>query len=750
MAPGEGGIGYRRNGKKQACEPCRKGKLACDHGVPFCGRCTRRNTTNRCIYHPNPMTKVRLPATSQNPALAIQTSLPLNPSQQTTGVSCPIDSNLISPTSGIGNGIQSLNVTKENRPGCQLTHWPKASIEPTRRHADCWKTAEYPKSAKFYGPTSISSVFSEHKSPESEDLLNIGEDSRKHPGAWPFGQPLLGRARPNAPDVRRKEVVKALWNIPSKEICEDLIARVSSTQAIHNIAMNTVMMKHCNTTLWSTFGTQLEAPRSDQALTVIAEVLFKNEEHPLPDSPEDGVEWMNTFMGVNLRFEMLGILFSFFGKAFLILQDWDPLFKVPENHGRDRRETCWRMKECADVCRKMCHFSETINVLVAALNYNIHIVESCCTGDESYLMRHRHGDMVTSAINAGLHRLPDYNNTKITTASEYKRRLFAAVYFLDKTIASLNGTPPMLTRLYCDVKECLDLTDEEMFLPQHLLAPVVKRLDSDGWNTAGNMYNITISRAIWRISALREEILELALGVRLPVTEDRMEELRLRCQQVLDGFPSQLLYYADGKDPSTKIGKTIFSQAVLMLDYFQNMFLIERVATARGLPHENRLLDAAMEMLDLTLMFWISRDQLQAFTAYFDWIITYNGIPCAGVICVHLLKTHNHGSNQQYSNFSRSDAIQKLTLFIGFLEWIRPTDGNYKLAGRLRNVIRRVLDHVLEPPRPETRTPISIDAQFDPSMLSPLTNMNDITVDMNDMDWLNTIDWTQGSWMDFN
>jgi hypothetical protein len=36
-----------------------------------------------------------------------------------------------------------------------------------------------------------------------------------------------------------------------------------------------------------------------------------------------------------------------------------------------------------------------------------------------------------------------------------------------------------------------------------------------------------------------------------------------------------------------------------------------------------------------------------------------------------------------------------------------------------------------------------MDAQFDPTMLPPFDNLND-------MDWLNTIDWTQGSWMDFN
>lgn len=137
-------------------------------------------------------------------------------------------------------------------------------------------------------------------------------------------------------------------------------------------------------------------------------------------------------------------------------------------------------------------------------------------------MRHRHGHMVTSTVNAGLHRLPDYTNTRVTTASEYKRRLFSAVYYLDKTHSALNGLPPMLGRLYCDVRPPLDLSDDELFLPPHALAVAISRLDFNGWNTEGNMYDISVSRAIWQLSAVREEILELALGVNVLISDERV------------------------------------------------------------------------------------------------------------------------------------------------------------------------------------------------------------------------------------
>ncbi|TVY78519.1 hypothetical protein LSUE1_G004109 [Lachnellula suecica] len=691
------------------------------------------------------MTKVRLPASSPN-SQSITDPTPSVSSGVTDRYDLSASSQypLTSPTEEPGDKPQPREIVpwpglhpEDGVPGGQST----VAIQKPRKKGENWKDAVFQKSARYHGPTSFSAVFLEHRDPASEDLLEIGQDVRPHPGAWKFGQPLLGRERPEGPTMRTKEVVKALMNIPSREICESLLGTLNIT---HDLILNPTLIKHCITTLWATFEQNLITPRTAEKLTGIAEVLFQNEENPLPPSPEDGLDWLNTFMGSNVRLEMMGVLFCFFGKAYLALQDWDPVFKVPENHDRDRKETAWRMKECADICRKMCHFSETVNELVVALCYNVGVLESLCAGDESYTMGHRHGDMVTMAIDAGLHRLPDYANTPITTASEYKRRLFSAVYFLDKTHSALNGIPPLLGRLYCDVKPCLDIADEELFLPVHAFAVVISRLDPNGWSTSGNIQNISVSRAIWQLCSVREEILELALGVNVLVTEARIEELRIRSQLVLDGIPEQLRYYADSdrKVPKESTGKALFAQANLMNAFLQNIFLIERVSTARGFPNNERLLNAAMEMLELSLMFWMMRDKLTPFTFYFDWIVTFYGIPSAGVICVELLK--NVSTSQTNLGFSRSDAIQKLTLFIGFLDWIRPTDGNYKLANRLKKVIRRVLDRVLEPPQTDPRPPDEMEnALSDSTMLQPLDNMND-------MDWLNTIDWTQGSWMDYN
>ncbi|KAL2851156.1 hypothetical protein BJY01DRAFT_232975 [Aspergillus pseudoustus] len=48
---------YRRNGKPTSCEPCRLAKVRCNHATPVCARCQARGISDRCFYHPAPLTR---------------------------------------------------------------------------------------------------------------------------------------------------------------------------------------------------------------------------------------------------------------------------------------------------------------------------------------------------------------------------------------------------------------------------------------------------------------------------------------------------------------------------------------------------------------------------------------------------------------------------------------------------------------------------------------------------------------------
>lgn len=330
------------------------------------------------------MTKSRgsepLPSPRQTPSVA-SSSNTQRQSPQTTGapeqclnqVGIPRDQ--VAPDT---QGAVNIGCTSQ---GCS-SKTSVTSSEHVGQPKEGWKEAVFPRSAKYYGLTSFSAIFSEHQAKFHDELLDIGEDKRKHPGNWVYGEPLLGRNRPNGPTARETRTVKALFNIPAKEICEVLLKPVAK---LRDITLDTRVIGYCNASIWANFSESLAQPRPTEALTIFSDVLFKNEEAPLPPSPDDPIAWLDTFTGPNLRFEMLGLMFCFYGMGYLALQDWDPLFDVSENLGRDRKQTAWRMKECADVCLDMCDCSETVNYLVAALILNLKRLETACTGDESKL-----------------------------------------------------------------------------------------------------------------------------------------------------------------------------------------------------------------------------------------------------------------------------------------------------------------------------------------------------------------------------
>lgn len=582
--------------------------------MPHCGRCVRKQKAAMCIYHPAPMTRARPGAAQssvQNPERipthsSNKVNEPSQPSQGRMATAFRPDLNHIPQQSPIAqisrlptvDKTQAVNVRRApETPNWYDRNWEIDSIPP--------------RPARYYGPTSFSSVFTEN------DLLDNNEEHQTYQSPWPFGEPLLGREGPSTPTARMNQVIMALRNIPSRDICESFMDEYKSR---YNITMNEVLIKHAVVSLWSTFGEELSVPRTSEKLSLIAETLFKNEEKPLPPAPDDGMEWLDTFTGLSLRFEMLGMLFCFFGMVYHSLPDSDHRFRIPENPGWDRRQSSWRMKECADICLKMCKILETNNEISVALMLCNLILESHCTGDESLQIRRRHADTIVSALAAGLHRL-DCGTNKVTAALEYKRRVISAIYCTDKNESSMNGIPVSLSQNFVHLQLPLDLPEEALFQPQEDLARAVSQLDSNGWNRNGEIYFVTIHRGIQVLSRYLEKIIEIALTVDLDISPQQIDDLYSQCQLAYDSLPPQIHYYDYGTTPKESTGRTLLDQAYLMLINLQNKFLIDRVATARGFANDQRLLDTAMEMLELSNMYWIKRDQLTAFYNSFDWIV---------------------------------------------------------------------------------------------------------------------------------
>lgn len=141
--------------------------------------------------------------------------------------------------------------------------------------------------------------------------------------------------------------------------------------------------------------------------------------------------------------------------------------------------------------------------------------------------------------------------------------------------------------------------------------------------------------------------------------------------------------------------------------------------------------------------------------------ISYSGIPAAATLSVELLKQAKY-PHEWRPKLPRADVIQNLSQFLGCLDWVRPTEGNYKICVRMRKIIKRVLDEILELPNPSAAAPQTLyppDASEMPQVQDP--EMSDVTLsaclsggereEVDFLDWLNSVDWTrdvlQDAWM---
>lgn len=141
----------------------------------------------------------------------------------------------------------------------------------------------------------------------------------------------------------------------------------------------------------------------------------------------------------------------------------------------------------------------------------------------------------------------------------------------------------------------------------------------------------------------------------------------------------------------------LFAKILIHVESLQNVFFIERLLNkAEHVTLSAALLRVSMEMLSTTLVIWTHKDRLTSLHDDSEWLALGYAAPAAGILCLDLLRPNTDEAAE--AAVSRSELIQKLSLFHGFLSWIRPfVPGKDKKTSFVRNVIRRVLDQVLAP-----------------------------------------------------
>ncbi|KAF5002161.1 hypothetical protein FDECE_10706 [Fusarium decemcellulare] len=432
--------------------------------------------------------------------------------------------------------------------------------------------------------------------------------------------------------------------------------------------------------LHACFGEHL-TNKDDLQLEEMGLAICNNTARPVRDEHLSGTDWLDQFSSANIRWESLGLIWTY----------WDG---SPGGASPQTVVTC--LGNCIELAR---HFTAANDVLLY-LCYRRSTIESLITGDAGLACWRYHGDTVSLMTFLGLHAISEKPNYVPTLCSENKRRIAARIFTIDKVMVSFTGRPPLLGRRYFSTPLPLDIGDQDLLADTATTIRAVQALDKDGWNRNGNalLHSATLTRARLQIAVIKDEMLEIALENSSKITLDILLDLRDRAERTVERFPRSLIYRSEDLDDPDADVETIYARILVRLEHLQNLFFAERLLLRLGRVNESRLLVISFEMVTLTLVFWTHQDRFAGVRRDFEWLLMAYAAPGGGILCLELLRPTFHGTHPDCPKLSRSAIIQKLSLLIGFLDWVRPPAPNADLCADCKAVIQGVLDHNLNAP----------------------------------------------------
>ncbi|KIL86502.1 hypothetical protein FAVG1_10332 [Fusarium avenaceum] len=430
-------------------------------------------------------------------------------------------------------------------------------------------------------------------------------------------------------------------------------------------------------TLYQDWGEHLTTRHDDQ-LEELGLYISNNTSRPIQDEHSSAKAWTGQFTGSNIRWESIGLIWTYWDGA--------PGFDAPV------------VGKCLGYCVDLVRHFTSGNDILLYLCYRKATIESLITGDASLTCWRYFSEAVALLTFLGLHVGSEDANYVPSLCSEHKRRMAARVYNIDKVVVSFTGRPPMLSRRYFSRPLPLDISDEDLMAGGDAIKRAVHALDENGFASDGDVLGASLIRARSQLAYIKEELLEMALASCVKTTFGSLTELKARSVKTYGRFPPSLLYQSDELDDPNCDVERVYCKILILLEHLQNLFFAERQLLRLGHVDENRLLPISFEMVTLTLLFWTHQDRFSSMRRDFEWLLMAFAAPGGGILCLELLRPTFRGTHPDCPKLSRSAIIQKLSLLIGFLDWVRPPAPNADLCADCKAVIQGVLDHNLNAP----------------------------------------------------
>ncbi|RDW89942.1 transcription factor domain-containing protein [Aspergillus mulundensis] len=677
----------RRNGQAASCEPCRKDKVRCDHELPVCGRCQKRNRANQCYYHPAPLTGDRA-----SPARLLGTGR-ISRSARNPGRKA---SRAASPTpSSVGITIRSPGTDQSQPPG-------------------------------YFGPTSFVSAFAVNTesapTPSSNDSQVSGNRHSILPSYWVSEITKMLRILTEGPII--EQLVYAFYGVTQSAVLPTAIAFSFMTEIRGYIKEN-------------------ETPQTLHEKTT--QILESTAQRLQVPSDVKGNNFHKLFSGNQMRLEIIGIIYAIAGRAsfFGFLLD-----KFPVSTGTaytDRIKFSRMMLTASETAVQVCRMLTPVSDLTTWMLYENWLLSCMFHGDSSSPTWNRLGELSSCIFELGLHR--DCNNHKIqgipTFLRELRRRLYAGLYYNDKNVATFFGRPPRVSWRHSDCKPPLDISDEALLGDEQDLEQAVRELDDEGWNADTTFRRASWYRIRYFLISFREEILELSLR---PVDNEaagRLRHISTRCTEIWNSAPAHLRYTTCNWDDDLHIGVRIMIIATYLV-YLYSMFLIQRLLIQHDSSAERALLDVCSEILSLVLL--LERQQGPAIDIRSDLnsIMVLYGFSSASTLIKALQTQARTGNPIPYSG-SRAELIRNLSVFISHIEAMaRPITSNinHSLFERASKMFTNILDEVLESRLPVSSTRADA-ATIDMDMTAPAEEDYISSWAADGMEFLDTLDFNE-------
>lgn len=270
--------------------------------------------------------------------------------------------------------------------GSEPSEWIGPGLHTHNPTPDAEKAAG-DQAAGYLGPTSFSAIFRENELTSAQEVFGQQATNAIY-------QEYDDDAKPSPSGLCNLEAqehidqgIRILQRFPEKALCEKLIARYFD---VCDVMLPESVVHHVHKSMWSTFGKCLNEPRNTKTdgLSAMSKELCKTAMIPLGQA-NSTQDWMESFSGRNLRWEIIGNLFTLFGLSVMTMADWDPLFATAcDGNPCNKRQYGEAMRECAEACLCLCNDVDAINDFVVSLMSAVYCLQSFYEGDASKLNFH--------------------------------------------------------------------------------------------------------------------------------------------------------------------------------------------------------------------------------------------------------------------------------------------------------------------------------------------------------------------------